>query len=114
MSETAWFKAYAEKIRSNLRGSRTSTDLLVNEEKGVAVIGTQYSGGGRGDDSIYVLKVKDWAKQETSLVEVLNRKFESGRMFPTGISADGRSFTYRIKSDWGIISNESFSIDQGG
>lgn len=95
------FQDYAQEVRKALRGSGSSSDLYIAKDADVAVIGIQTSGGGSGHDTIYVLK------GETSPRIVLDKSFRRGRMFPKGISDDGRSFTYTIKGEDGQFSEYS-------
>jgi len=98
------FRKRAEKVRENLRtrGSYgSSSDLYIAKRADIAVIGIQTSEGGSGHDTIYVLKGKGSPR------EVFDRTFRRGRMFPTGISESGKSFTYIIKGEDGRRSEGS-------
>mgnify|MGYP006865016088 CR=1 FL=1 len=110
MVDKKWFEVCAKERRTSLRSSNSSSDLYTNAKAGVAVIGIQTSGGGYGEDEIHVLSVTDWEKKEVSLKTVLSRSFRSGRMWPTGISEDGKSFTYTEKSDSGFRSEHTQTI----
>ena len=90
------FKELAEETRSRLRQRGeygSSSDLYINEKCGVAVIGVQTSGNGFGNDTIYLLR------ESAGLEKVLDCVFRSGRMFPTGISEDGKKFSYSVRDD---------------
>ena len=98
------FEEYAQGVRKRLRErgySGSSSDLYIAKNADIAVIGIQTSEGGSGHDSIYVLK------GESSPRTVLDKNFRSGRMFPTGISDDGKSFTYVIKGEDGCRSEHT-------
>ena len=101
------FGRIAEETRSRLRKRGqygSSSDLYINEEAGVAVIGIQTSGSGSGRDSIHVLK------KNGSIETILDRTFRSGRMFPTGILEDGTGFTYTIKGEDGEFHKLTYKL----
>ena len=95
------FQEHAEKVREELRSSRSSTDLYVAKDADIAVIGIQNSSGGSGHDTIYVLNGKNSPRK------VLDETFIRGRMFPKGISDNGKTFTYVIKSERGHFSEDT-------
>jgi len=104
------FKEAAEQERAQLRkrgAHGSSSDLFVNEKAQVAVIGIQTSESGSGWDTIYVLR-GPWNKQK--LTQALDRTFRSGRMFPTGISEDGKTFSYTIKDESGDFHKHEHKI----
>ena len=101
LSTSAKFKELAEQERAQLRKRGqcgSSSDLFVNENTQVAVIGVQISSGSSGHDTIYVLN-GPWNKPKLTMV--LDRTFSSGRMFPTAISEDGKTFSYTVKDESG-------------
>lgn len=101
------FKEIAQETKARLRKRGqygSSSDLYVNEDAGVAVIGIQTSGSGSGRDTIYVLK------KEGGLVEVLDRRFKNGRMFPTNILEDGTGFAYSIKDESGEFKDHIYKF----
>lgn len=92
------FQEYAQEVRKKLRErgySGSSSDLYIAKDADIAVIGIQTSDGGSGHDTIYILKGK------SSPRTVLDKNFRRGRMFPTGISDDGKTFAYVIKDEDG-------------
>ena len=96
--EKSNFKDIAELCRSELckRGQYgSSSDLYVDEKAKVAVIGVQTSASGSGHDTIYL--IKEGGEPEA----VLNAHFNRGRMWPTGISEDGKKFQYTVKNESG-------------
>jgi hypothetical protein len=111
MEKEESFKEKAEEKRESLRkrgSSGSSSDLYVNEKAGVAVIGIQTSEGGRGHDSIYVLK-----KGDKEAKEVLDEYSRSGRMFPTKLSENGKEFEYSIKDESGNFHRYKYDIKTG-
>ncbi|MBU4069775.1 MAG: hypothetical protein KJ646_02225 [Nanoarchaeota archaeon] len=101
------FKELAQETKARLRKRGeygSSSDLYVNEEAGVAVIGIQTSGSGYGHDTIYVLR------KEGGLVKVLDENFRSGRMFPTDILEDGTGFKYTIKDESGEFHDKEYKF----
>jgi hypothetical protein len=102
------FEQTAEGVRATLRkrGAYGScSDLYVNKEYGVAVIGIQTSYGGQGHDTVYVLR------KNNQLEEILDEHFEKGRMFPTGISKDGKKIFYTIKDESGDFHKSEYSLE---
>ena len=98
------FRKHAEKVRDKLRerGSHgSSSDLYIAKRANIAVIGIQTSEGGSGHDTIYVLKGMGSPR------EAFDRTFWRGRMFPTGISESGKSYTFVIKGEDGRRSEGS-------
>lgn len=101
------FRKFAEETRSRLRERGmygSSSDLYINEEQKVAVIGVQTSQGGSGHDTIYLLR-------GNGLEEILDRTFRSGRMFPTGISEDGKRILYTVKDESGEFHEKEYDIE---
>jgi hypothetical protein len=101
LSDKSKFRELAEKERSDLRKRGqygSSSDLYIAENARVAVIGIQTSESGSGWDTIYVVKGKG---DKVDVKTAIDRTFSSGRMFPTGISKDGKKFFYTIKDESG-------------
>lgn len=100
--------SFMEKMRAVwelTRNCQASTDVLVNEEHGVAVFGTQWSMDGIGTDTIYVLHKTQIeglgsARELKDHLKEVVRKFwnsgVSGRCWPTSIAPDGLSFKYHV------------------
>lgn len=85
----------AENARKELSGWNKSTDLYINKEHGIAALGVQHSGQvfatGEyfGKDDIYVIK------ENGMLWRIAHGNFpEGGRLFPKGISEDGKELIY--------------------
>jgi len=106
-TEEKSFSGFAEETRARLRKRGTygsSSDLYINEKQKIAIIGVQTSQGGSGHDTIYLLRAGG------ELEEILDRTFRSGRMFPTGISEDGKKAFYTIKDESGEFHNKDYEI----
>lgn len=100
------FRKFAEHKRFELkqRGQcGSSSNLYIDAEKRIAVIGIQTVGETQeyDNDTIYVVREKD---NKTTVETVLNYFLSKGRMRPTGISKDGKKFFYNMKNDQGILS----------
>jgi len=103
LSDKQKFSELAEGQRSSLRkrGQHgSSSDLYIAENACVAVIGIQTSESGSGWDTIYVVKSKG---DKVNVTTAIDKNFRSGRMFPTGISKDGKKFFYTIKDESGTF-----------
>lgn len=101
------FKELARETRSRLRKRGeygSSSDLYIDEKVGVAVIGVQTSQDGSGHDTIYLLR------KSGELETVLDETFRGGRMFPTGISEDGKRFFYTVKDESGEFHDREYNI----
>ncbi|MBS3147614.1 hypothetical protein J4219_01895 [Candidatus Woesearchaeota archaeon] len=89
------FEELAEHQRNLLRKRGihgSSSDLYIAKNADVAIIGIQTSQYGHGHDSIYVFK----SSQNGPTVDILLDEHSIlGRVFPTGISAEGERFFYR-------------------
>jgi glucose/arabinose dehydrogenase len=101
LSDKQKFSELAEEQRSSLRKRGqygSSSDLYVAKNACVAVIGIQTSESGSGWDTIYVVKGKG---DDVDVKTALDETFDGGRMFPTGISNDGKKFFYTVKDEDG-------------
>jgi len=101
LSDKQKFSELAEEQRSSLRKRGqygSSSDLYIAKNACVAVIGIQTSESGSGWDTIYVVKGKG---DNVELKQVLDETFDGGRMFPSGISNDGKKFFYTVKDEDG-------------
>ena len=101
------FEQDAKYVRDDLRkrGGGSYSDLYTNKKVGIAVIGIQTEYGGQGHDTVYILR------KNKQLEEILDKYFNSGRMFPTGISDDGKKVFYTIKDDSGEFHELEYSIE---
>lgn len=109
-----WFLKEANWQRELLKGKYSSSDLCVNLEEGVAVVGIQTSYSGVGYDTVYVFRVTDWKKKEVVKYEpVLDKRYENGgRLWPTGISEDGKILRYSEKLSSGTIFDRTIEIEK--
>lgn len=81
----------------------STCDEFSNYEAGIVVIGVQHSANGLGHDSIYLVT-------KEGLEEILSKTFRSGRMFPTGISEDGKTIYYTVKDESGEFHKREYHI----
>lgn len=113
-NDKKWFLKEAKWQQELLKGKYSSSDLFTNLEEGLVVVGIQTSYSGYGRDTIHILRVTDWEKRKMVKYEpFLSKRYDNGgRLWPTGISEDGKILNYSEKSSDGSIFSFTKKIEE--